>query len=466
MLGRKQVIPPAVSLTPRYHRRKRNPEPAERRHLLKKSALRAAMKPRRTVLRNKAQKAREQNSMKSLAAAVAAGLAFAVSGGAANAQISDDVVKVGVLTDMSSLYADATGKGSVAAVQMAVADYGGKVKGKPVEVIVADHQNKPDVGVNIARNWYDNEKVDAIFDVPTSSVALPISALTREKNRININSGGGSSDITGVACSPNTVHWTYDTYSLSNVAGKAMVKRGEDTWFFVTADYAFGMALERDAANVVKESGGKVLGDVRHPLNSSDFSSFLLQAQASKAKVIALANAGGDTTNALKQAAEFGITQAGQKMIALLQEITDTHALGIKATQGLIVTDAFYWDMNDETRAFSKRFNEKVGHMPTMIQAGLYSATMHYLKAIDAIGTDEAPKVMAQMRATPINDFFAKNGKIRIDGRMVHDMYLFEVKKPEESKGEWDLYKLLATVPGDEAFRPLDKGGCPLVKTN
>jgi branched-chain amino acid transport system substrate-binding protein len=404
--------------------------------------------------------------MKSLAATLVAGLAYAASGGAATAQISDDVVKIGVLTDMSSLYADATGKGSLTAVQMAVADYGSKVKGKPVEVIVADHQNKPDVGVNIARNWYDNEKVDAIFDVPTSSVALPISALTREKNRININSGGGSSDITGVACSPNTVHWTYDTYSLSNVAGKAMVKRGEDTWFFVTADYAFGMALERDAANVVKETGGKVLGAVRHPLNSSDFSSFLLQDQASKAKVVALANAGGDTTNALKQASEFGITKGGQKMIALLQEITDTHSLGIRETQGLIVTDAFYWDMNDETRAFSKRFNEKVGHMPTMIQAGLYSATMHYLKAIEAIGTDEAPKVMEQMRATPINDFFAKGGKIRIDGRMVHDMYLFEVKKPEESKGEWDLYKLLATVPGDEAFRPLDKGGCPLVKTN
>jgi branched-chain amino acid transport system substrate-binding protein len=404
--------------------------------------------------------------MKSVAAVVAAGLAFAVSGTAANAQISDDVVKIGVLTDMSSLYADATGKGSLAAVQMAVADYGGKVKGKPVEVVSADHQNKPDVGVSIARNWYDNEKVDAIFDVPTSSVALPVSALTREKNKIHINSGGGSSDITGVACSPNTVHWTYDTYALSNVAGKAMVKQGQDTWFFITADYAFGMALERDAANVVKESGGKVLGDVRHPLNSSDFSSFVLQAQASKAKVVALAIAGGDTTNALKQASEFGITKGGQKLIALLMEITDAHSLGAKEAQGLIVTDAFYWDMNDETRAFSKRFNEKVGHMPTMIQAGLYSATMHYLKAIEAIGSDEAPKVMAQMRATPVNDFFAKNGKIRIDGRMVHDMYLFEVKKPEESKGEWDLYKLIATVPGDEAFRPLDKGGCPLVKTN
>jgi branched-chain amino acid transport system substrate-binding protein len=404
--------------------------------------------------------------MKSLTAALAAGLVAAMCGGAANAQISDDVVKIGVLTDMSSLYSDATGKGSLVAVQMAVADYGGKVKGKPVEVVSADHQNKADIGLAIARNWYDNEKVDAIFDVPTSSVALPISALTREKNRIHINSGGGSSDITGPACSPNTVHWTYDTYALSSVAGKAMVQRGEDTWFFITADYAFGMALERDAANVVKENGGKVLGDVRHPLNSSDFSSFLLQAQASKAKVVALANAGGDTTNALKQAAEFGLMKGGQKLIALLLEITDVHAIGLKDAQGLIMTDAFYWDRDDEARAFSNRFLEKVGHMPTMIQAGLYSATMHYLKAIDAIGTDEAPKVMAQMRATPINDFFAKNGKIRIDGRMVHDMYLFEVKKPAESKGEWDLYKLIATVPADEAFRPLDKGGCPLVKTN
>jgi branched-chain amino acid transport system substrate-binding protein len=405
--------------------------------------------------------------MKSVATLAVASLAIAAFASAASAQqISDDVVKIGVLTDMSSLYADATGKGSVTAVQMAVEDYGGKVKGKPVEVVFADHQNKPDVGISIARNWYDNEKVDAIFDVPTSSVALPISALTREKNKININSGGGSSDLTGVACSPNTVHWTYDTYSLANVAGKAMVKRGDDTWFFITADYAFGMALERDATNVVKEAGGKVLGDVRHPLNNSDFSSFLLQAQASKAKVVALANAGGDTQNALKQASEFGLVQGGQKMIALLQEITDTHSLGINATQGLIVTDGFYWDMNDETRAFSKRFFDRIGREPSMIQAGLYSATMHYLKAIEAIGTDEAPKVMAQMRATPVNDFFAKNGKIRIDGRMVHDMYLFEVKKPQESKGEWDLYKLIATVPGDEAFRPLDKGGCPLVKAN
>jgi branched-chain amino acid transport system substrate-binding protein len=398
--------------------------------------------------------------------AVAAALVLGAFGAADAQQISDDMVKIGVLTDMS-IFADTTGRGSLAAVQMAVEDYGGKVRGKPVEVIAADHQNKPDAGVSIALQWYDNEKVDAIFDVPTSSVALPISTLTRERNRININSGGGSSDLTGIACSPNTVHWTYDTYALSNVASKAMVKRGEDTWFFVTADNAFGVTLERDAANVVKQSGGKVIGDVRHPPNSSDFSSFLSRAQSSKAKVIALANAGGDTTNALKRAAELGITQGGQKLIALLMEITDTHALGLKTAQGLIVTDAFYWNMNDETRAFSTRFMDRVGHMPTMIQAGLYSATMHYLKAIEAIGTDEAPKVMAQMRATPINDFFARNGKIRIDGRMVHDMYLFEVKKPEQSEGEWDLYNLLATVPGEEVqFRPLGKGGCPLVKTN
>ncbi|MGN6116718.1 MAG: ABC transporter substrate-binding protein [Nitrobacter sp.] len=401
--------------------------------------------------------------MKRLAAALAAGAAMVLSAGAAHAQISDDAVKLGVLTDMSSLYSDATGKGSLAAVQMAVADFGGKVKGKPIVVLSGDHQNKPDVGVNIVRNWIDNDKMDALFDVPTSSVALALSTLMTEKNKIFMNSGAGSSDLTGKACSPIFVHYTYDTYALSNVAGKAMVKRGEDTWFFVTADYAFGHALERDAANVVKENGGKVLGDVKHPLNSSDFSSFLLQAQASKAKVVALANAGGDTTNALKQAAEFGLTKGGQKMIALLQEITDSHSLGLKQAQGLILTDGFYWDMNDETRAFSKKFMEKVGHMPTMIQAGLYSATMHYLQAIDATGTDDTAKVMAQMKKTPIHDFFAKNGHIREDGRMVHDMYLFQVKKPSESKGEWDLYNLLATVPGDEAFRPMDKGGCPFV---
>ena len=390
-----------------------------------------------------------------------AGLGFATS-----ASAQDKNVKIGVLNDMSSLYADIGGPNSVAAIKMAVEDSGLPAKGWKIEVISGDHQNKPDVGVNIARQWIDAEKVDLIADTPNSGVALAVNNVVKEKNAILLNSGAASADLTGKACTPNTISYTYDTYMLANGTGKALTKAGGDSWFFLTADYAFGHALERDTSAVVTASGGKVLGGVKHPLNTSDFSSFLLQAQSSKAKVIGLANAGGDTTNALKQASEFGITNGGQKLIALLMEITDAHALGAKETQGLIVTDAFCWDMNDETRAFSKRFNEKVGHMPTMIQAGLYSATMHYLKAIEAIGTDEAPKVMAQMRATPINDFFAKNGKIRIDGRMVHDMYLFEVKKPQESKGEWDLYKLLATVPGDEAFRPLDKGGCPLVNTN
>ena len=390
--------------------------------------------------------------------------ALALTAGGAQAQISDDVVKIGVLTDMSSLYADATGKGSLTAVEMAVADYGGKVAGKPVVVVGGDHQNKPDTGAAIARSWFDNEKVDVIMDVPTSSVALVVQQIARDKNKMMINSGGGTSDLTGVACSPNGVHWTYDTYALSNVAGKAMIERGENTWFFLTADYAFGQALERDASAVVKKSGGTVAGTVRHPLNTADFSSFLLQAQASKAKVVALANAGGDTTNAIKQAGEFGLTAAGQKLIALLLEVTDAHLIGLQQGQGLIVTDAFYWDLNDETRAFSKRFYDKIGRMPTMIQAGLYSATMHYLKAIEATKTDEALKVIAQMKATPIHDFFAADGRIREDGRMVHDMYLFELKKPSESKGEWDLYKVLAKVPGDQAFRPLADGNCPLVK--
>src|SRR5690242_14920168 len=402
--------------------------------------------------------------MQKLIAAVAAGLALAATSGAAQAQISDDVVKIGVLTDMSSLYADATGKGSLAAVEMAVADYGAKVAGKPVQVVAADHQNKPDVGLAIARNWYDNEKVDAIFDVPTSSVALPISALTREKNKININSGGGSSDITGKDCSPNTVHWTYDTYALSHVAGKAMVKRGDDTWFFVTADYAFGQALERDAANVVKANGGKVLGQVRHPLNTSDFSSFLLQAQASGAKVIGLANAGGDTVNSIKQAAEFGIVSGGQKLAGLLVFLTDVKSLGLKTANGLQLTEAFYWDQNDETRAFSKKFAEKVGRPPTMVQAGDYAAVMHWLDAVKATDTLDGLTVIKKMKETPVNDFMTKNGKIREDGRLVRDMYLFEVKKPEESKSEWDLYKLVRTIPGEEAYKRPGGNECPLVK--
>jgi len=382
----------------------------------------------------------------------------------ARGAISDDVVKIGVLNDMSSLYSDATGKGSLTAAQMAVADFGGSVKGMPIEVTSADHLNKPDVGSMIARTWYDTNKVDAIVDVPTSSVALAVQQITREKNRVFLISGAGASDLTGPACSPNGIHWTYDTFALSNVAGKAMVARGEDTWFFLTADYAFGLALERDAANVVKGNGGKVLGAARAPLNTQDFSSFLLQAQASKAKVVALANAGGDTQNAIKQGYEFGLQGQGQKLLALLLNITDVHSLGIRAAQGMIATEGFYWDMDDATRAFSKRFFEKEGHMPTMIQAGVYSAVMHYLKAIEATGTDEAKAVVAQMKAMPISDFFAKNARIRDDGRMVHDMYLVQVKSPGESKNEWDLYKVLATVPGDDAYRPLAAGGCPLVQ--
>jgi branched-chain amino acid transport system substrate-binding protein len=379
-------------------------------------------------------------------------------------EISDDVVKIGVLNDMSSLYSDGTGKGSLTAAQMAVADFGGNVRGKPIEVIGADHLNKPDVGSTIARTWYDTNKVDVIVDVPTSSVALAVQQITREKNRVFLISGAGASDLTGPACSPNGIHWTYDTYALSNVAGRAMVARGEDTWFFITADYAFGQSLERDAANVVKTGGGKVLGAARAPLNTQDFSSFLLQAQASKAKIVALANAGGDTQNAIKQAYEFGLQRQGQKILALLLNITDAHSLGMQAAQGMIATEGFYWDMDDASRAFSKRFFEKEGHMPTMIQAGVHSAVMHCLKAVAATGTDEAKAVVTQMKAMPINDFFAKNGRIRDDGRMVHDMYLVQVKSPGESKNEWDLYKVLATVPGDDAYRPLAEGGCPLVK--
>jgi branched-chain amino acid transport system substrate-binding protein len=379
------------------------------------------------------------------------------------AQISDDVVKIGVLTDMSSVYSDATGKGSVTAAQMAVGDFGGSVKGKTIEVISSDHQNKPDVGSSIARTWYDTNKVDVIVDVPTSSVALAVQQITKEKNRVFLMSGAGSSDLTGPACSPNGIQWTYDTYALSSVAGKAMVKRGDDTWYFITADYAFGQALERDATNVVKANGGKVLGAVHAPLNAQDFSSYLLQALASKAKVVALANSGGDTQNAIKQAHEFGLQRRGQKLLGMQMNVTDTHSLGIQATQDMIATEGFYWDMDDATRFFSRRFSEKIGRMPTMGQAGVYSAVMHYLKAVDATGTDEAKTVIARMKATPINDFFAKNGYIRQDGRMIHDMYLVQVKTPAESKGEWDLYKVLATVSGDDAYRPLAEGGCPIV---
>ena len=382
----------------------------------------------------------------------------------ASAQVSDDVVKLGVLNDQSGAYADLAGPGSVEAAKMAVEDFGGKVLGKPVQVIFADHQNKPDVGSNIVNQWIDVDKVDAVIDVPTSSVALAVQEITKNKSRVHINSTAASSDLTGKSCSPTAVHYTYDTYALASGTGKATVKDGGDSWYFITADYAFGHALEKDTAAAVVAGGGKVVGQVRAPFPTSDFSSFLLQAQASKAKVIGLANAGADTINSIKQAGEFGITQSGQRLAGLLVFISDVHSLGLKAAQGLIVTTGFYWDQNDETRAWSKRFAERnKGRMPTMVQAGVYSGVMHYLKAIDAAKTDEAKAVVAKMKEMPVNDFFAKNGKIRADGRHVHDMLLVQVKKPEESKGPWDYYKILRVIPGDEAFRPMADGNCPLV---
>jgi branched-chain amino acid transport system substrate-binding protein len=373
-------------------------------------------------------------------------------------------VKIGVLNDMSSVYSDTTGKGSLLAAQMAVEDFGGSVLGKPIEVIGADHQNKPDIGINIARSWYDNDGVDVIADVPNSAVALAVQALTREKDKLFLISGGGSSDLTGSACSPNSMHWTYDTYSQAHGTAGALVKQGLDSWFFITADYAFGHALERDAAAEVERDGGKVLGSVRAPLATADFSSFLLQAQSSKAKVVGLANAGGDTVTAIKQAAEFGLHESGQTMAAMLVGADDIHSLGLRSAQGLVLTEAFYWDLNDETRAFAKRFFERDKLMPSSYQAGVYSAVLHYLKAVKALGSNETKAVIAKMKATPVNDFFAHNGTIREDGRMVHDMYLLQVKTPAESKGEWDLYKVLKTLPGDEVFRPIDQGGCPLIK--
>jgi branched-chain amino acid transport system substrate-binding protein len=374
-------------------------------------------------------------------------------------------VKFGVLNDRSGLYADITGEGSVIATRMAIEDFKAAEKGIKAEVISGDHQNKPDIGATLARRWYDQEGVDVILDVPTSSVALAISTLTREKNKIHINSGGGTSDLTGSQCSPNTVHWTYDTWALANGTGSAMVKRGGDTWYFLTADYAFGHALERDTSAVVTKSGGKVLGSSRHPLSATDFSSFLLSAQSSKAKVIGLANAGGDTINSIKAAADFGIVSGGQSLAGLLIFVADIKALGLQTAQGLVLSESFYWDLNDDTRAFSKRFAERNGgKMPTMVHAGVYAGALHYLKAVEALKDKDSAKVMAKMKEMPTDDPLFGKGQIRADGRKIHPMYLFEVKKPSESKGEWDLYKLVSTIPADQAFRPLNEGGCPLVK--
>jgi branched-chain amino acid transport system substrate-binding protein len=382
--------------------------------------------------------------------------------GAAGAAAQTAPVKIGVLTDMASLYADIGGKGSLEAAKMAAED-AGPVLGQPVQVIGGDHQDKPDVGSSIARQWYDQEGVDVITDVPNSGVALAVNEVSREKKKIALWTGPASSDLTGPKCNAYAASWVYDTYALAHVTGSAVVKSGGDSWFFLTADYAFGHALERDTTAVVEASGGKVLGDVSVPLNNADFSSFLVQAQSSKAKVIGLANAGGDTINSIKQGAEFGIVEGGQKFAALLMFISDVHSLGLKTAQGLELSAPFYWDMNDETRAFSKRFSDRVGRPPTFTQAGVYSAIHHYLNAVKAINSKDPDKVMAKMRETPINDFMTKNGKLRADGRVIRDFYLFEVKKPSESKAPWDYYKLLQSVSGDDAFRPLDKGGCPLV---
>jgi len=397
--------------------------------------------------------------------AFAAGVAMAWLAGGAGAQISDNVIKIGVLSDMSSLYTDLAGAGSVAAARMAVEDSGIEKKGYKVEIVSADHQNKPDVGSQIARQWYDNDKVDVIVDVPNSGVALAVNQITRDKGKAFLAVGPGTSDLTGKACSPNTVHWSYDTWMLANGTGTAITKQGGDTWFFITADYAFGQALERDTTAAVTKAGGKVLGGVRAPLNTQDFSSFLLQAQASKAKIIGLANAGGDTTNSIKQAAEFGIVKGGQNLAGLLVFLTDVHALGLQTAQGLIFTETFYWDMNDQTRAFSKRFAERdKGIHPTMVHAGVYAALLHYFKAVEALKSDDGTKVIAKMKEIPTDDALFGKGTIRVDGRKIHPAYLVEAKKPSESKGEWDLYKIRATIPADQAFRPLQDGGCPLVK--
>jgi branched-chain amino acid transport system substrate-binding protein len=392
-----------------------------------------------------------------------AGLALTTS-----ALAQDKTAKIGVLNDMSGLYSDITGPNSVVAVKMAVEDSGLGAKGWKIDVLSADHQNKPDVGVSVARQWIDVDKVDAVVDTPTSSVALAVSNLVKEKNAILINSGGASADLTGKACTPNTLSVTYDTYMLANGTGKALTKAGGDSWFFLTSDYAFGHALERDTAAVVTSNGGKVLGGVKHPLNSSDFSSFLLQAQASKAKVIGLANAGGDTTNAIKQAAEFGIVAGGQKLAALLLFITDVHSLGLKVAQGLTFTESFYWDMNDNTREWSKRFQKlsPKGSMPSMAVAGLYSGVLHYLKTLEAMGgnSHDGAKVVAKMKELPSDDKLFGKATIRADGRKIIPAYLFEVKKPEESKYPWDYYKTIATISPEDAAKPLEASECPLVK--
>jgi branched-chain amino acid transport system substrate-binding protein len=388
----------------------------------------------------------------------------ALLAGAAHAQTTPDTIKIGVLNDMTSLYADNGGPGSVVAANMAVDDFGGTVLGKKIEIINADHQNKPDIGASIARQWFDEQGVQMIADVPTSSVGLAVQEVARATNKVVINSGSATSDLTGKACAPTGLHWVYNTVALANGTGAAVVKAGGDTWFFITADYAFGHALERDTTAVIQANGGKVLGSVNVPLNNADFSSFLLQAQASKAKIIGLANAGGDTQNTIKQAAEFGIVAGGQKLAGLLIFVADVHSIGLQTAQGLQLTESFYWDQDDQTRAWSKKFFDKTHKEPTMIQAGVYSSTLHYLEAVKATGSLDGPTVVKELKSKPINDFLIRNGHFQEDGMLVHDMYLYEVKKPNESKGEWDLYKRIAMIPGDEAYKRPHGNECPAVK--
>jgi branched-chain amino acid transport system substrate-binding protein len=394
--------------------------------------------------------------------AAAVGLTTAALMAVAQAQ-APAPLKIGVMEGFSGVYGDLTA-GEVESMQLAIDDVGGKVLGRPVEILSADHQTKPDIGSAIARKWFDVDGVKMITGLGTSSVALAVRKIAQEKGMIDLNTGAGTADLTGPACSPTGAHWVYDTYSLAHVTGGAMVKAGGDSWFFLTADYAFGKSLEDETSAVVKAAGGKVLGDVKHPLSTQDFSSFLLQAQGSKAKVIGLANAGMDTVNAVKQAAEFGIVKGGQKLAGLLMFATDIQSLTLPVAQGLVLTESFYWDLNDETRAWTKRFRAKKDKLPSMLTAGVYSSTLHYLKAVQAAGTDEPKAVMAKMREMPINDVMTKNGKLREDGRVIRDMYLFQVKSPAESKNKDDIYKLIATVPGDEAYRPMKDGHCPYIK--
>jgi branched-chain amino acid transport system substrate-binding protein len=392
---------------------------------------------------------------------------FAVSlilGAAAQAQQSGPPLKIGLISDFASVYSDIGGQGNVEATKIAIDEFGGQMFGKPIELVIADALNKADVAATIARKWYDVENVDMIIDMPTSATALAGMEMSKQFEKIMIVTDAASSDITGKSCSPYTAHWTYDTYGNAHTVGSAIVKNGGDSWFFITADYLFGHSIERDTGDVIRAAGGKVVGSARHPLNTADFSSFLLQAQSSKAKIVGLANGGGDTINTIKQASEFGIVAGGQKLAGIVMFISDIHSLGLKMAQGLIITEAYYWDLNDRTRAFGKKFFDKMKRMPTMNQAATYSATLHYLNAVKAAGTRDTKPVLAKMRETPIRDAFTDNGVLREDGRMVHSMFLLEVKKPEESKYPWDYYKVLAEVPGDQAFRPMKDGGCQYVK--